>query len=306
MSKYMALFYCILVLASEAKSQTKLLTAVELDKQKEYTNIFEAIRDKEKVYKLSLSQLTIEKLPDEIVQMKNLQQITITFIPTLDINDAIKKLITLPNVQSLALVGCNIKQLPSEIQEFKNLEFLGLGMNSNLDIENVLNKLSSIQTLKKLNLAFNNIKVIPSSIKELSNLEQLMLANNHSMNCSESFLNISKIPNLKYLGMASNSLSELPKEIELLKIETLDISVNMLDWDEILPKLEKLTSLKTIIAQGSFGMRLAQSKKVFSLNGIERLSMLKELYLSETFIKITEQDKSEVKAKLPNCKIIFD
>ncbi|MCB9234027.1 MAG: leucine-rich repeat domain-containing protein [Bacteroidia bacterium] len=122
----------------------KLLAPKELEKEKWYYSMEEALSEPDKVYKLSLNGQKLKKLPPEIAQLKNLQ---------------------------LLNLGENkFKTLPPEIGQLKNLQFLSLYHNK---LKFVPAELKNLGNLEVLFLARNKISILPVWVGGLGHLHRL-------------------------------------------------------------------------------------------------------------------------------------
>lgn len=113
-------------LSGQNPESGRLLNAVELAKEKTYYSLEEALADSDHVYKLSLSNQKIKKLPPEIGKLKNLQWLTVSE----------NRLKTLPpeigqlrNLEFLSVFDNRLKYIPLEISNLGNLKAFYLGKN---------------------------------------------------------------------------------------------------------------------------------------------------------------------------------
>ncbi len=198
-----------------------------------YTNIKDALENKENVFTLNLNSLQY--------------------------NVAEKSLV----------IGADYKKLSSKIGEFTNLESLSLDINLLTGLSPELGKLSKLTSLsaslnkltalpnemenlknmKILNLGKNNFQQFPELITKYSALEVLNFENNPIAAISPT---IGALKNLKELNISNcDALLELPAQIgELSKLETLDLSKcgNLKSLPE---GFNKLTNLKMLDVTGT-------------------------------------------------------
>jgi len=104
----------------------RLLTVAELDAEPWYTNLRDALKNPEKVYKLSLSRNRLRGIPLEVLVLRNLQVLQldhnrIRFLPD--------ELVTLQNLQELDLLRNKLSALPENIGQLRELTKLYLGRN---------------------------------------------------------------------------------------------------------------------------------------------------------------------------------
>ena len=237
--------------------------------------------------KLDLNQNSIEVIPDEIKELKQLTELRIS-------NNHLKALPSslgeLKALKKLWINGNQIARLPLEISKLNDLEFLGAGDNkfrtlpdhlcelcslkklwmSGNNITSITSHLTALTQLRKLDvsgneitelpesigslknlvhldISGNRISVIPNSIGELTHLSSLLLGNNRIYKLPESLYNLS---NLIRLTLSSNLLESLSENISNLnKLQGLELRGNSL---KNLPlSLSKLTNLKALICVGN-------------------------------------------------------
>ena len=112
------------------------------------------------------------KLPKEIINLVNLEELDICHNKIEEIQDEIFELVNLKKI----FLGCNeIKKIPTEIKKLINLKVLGL--NSNL-IEEIPREIGNLIELEVLWLDRNQIKKIPEEIANLTNLRQIHIDKN--------------------------------------------------------------------------------------------------------------------------------
>jgi len=121
-----------------------LLGARELESQRWYHSVEEALADPTKVYKLSLAGDKLKELPESLFRLVNLQ--------VLNLSD--NKLKTLPpqianlqNLQVLVLTGNKINLLPEEMKELDHLRRLYLGQNRLMEMPVWVGGLSQLRYL---------------------------------------------------------------------------------------------------------------------------------------------------------------
>lgn len=174
---------CLVLSSSFVHSQ--MLDSMALSLAPTYTNLEEALKDPQKVYKLSLRKNKLKKIPAEITSLKNLQ--------------------------ILDLTKNSIKVIPSEIGELKNLQTLNLSRN---DIEALPKEIAKLSKLRYLNISRNELSSLPIEIAELMNLETLDLwSNNIDIFPAE----MSKMKKLKTLDLRVITMSD-PKQKKIQEL----------------------------------------------------------------------------------------
>jgi Leucine-rich repeat (LRR) protein len=128
----------------------RLLNDIELQQEKWYYSLDEALMNPEKVYKLSLTDTKLKGgLPVEITQFKNLQILTVS--------------------------NCKLKSLPAEIGELTHLQRVSLYKNKLRVLPEELRKLHNLQVLY---LGKNKLTTIPMWVGGLGKLRRLDLSYN--------------------------------------------------------------------------------------------------------------------------------
>jgi Leucine-rich repeat (LRR) protein len=113
---------------------------------------------------LDLSGNDFIKLPEEISNLTNLEEIYLNDEKNMNLPKTLSTLAKLPNLKTLHLENDNLSKLPNEILEFKSLENLYLNQNK-------FKKIPEIQTLdhlKYLDLKGNDIKPELQDMKNLN------------------------------------------------------------------------------------------------------------------------------------------
>lgn len=127
-----------------------ILNAKQLQREKWFYSMDEAIRNPNEVYKLSLKEAKLKSFPSDILRF--------------------------PNLQILNLSGNKIKSVPDEIQDLKNLQVLVLTNNR---LRALPAGMRELQHLNQLYLGRNKIVQMPAWVGGLSKLRKLDLAFNH-------------------------------------------------------------------------------------------------------------------------------
>jgi Leucine-rich repeat (LRR) protein len=128
----------------------RLLNDIELQQEKWYYSLDEALMNPEKVYKLSLTDMKLKGgLPVEISQFKNLQILTVS--------------------------NCKLKTLPAEIGDLTHLQRVSLYKNKLRSLPEELRKLSNLQVLY---LGRNKLTTIPMWVGGMGKLRRLDLSYN--------------------------------------------------------------------------------------------------------------------------------
>ena len=148
-------------------------------------------------WKGNLKSSGLEKLPAEISQLQNLQE--------------------------LHLWGNQLTTLPAEMGQLQNLQKLYLGGNQLTTLPAEMGQLQNLQTLW---LGDNKLTTLPAEIGQLQNLQTLWLVDNKLTTLPAE---IGQLQNLQILGLGFNQLTTLPAEIgQLHNLERLNLRDNPL------------------------------------------------------------------------------
>jgi Leucine-rich repeat (LRR) protein len=136
--------------ALHSASAQKMLNEQELIDAKEYTSMADALKEPDKVFKLSLSG----SIPADIVKLPNLQVLIVSG-SQVDLKQVISQISTLP-IQELYVRECQLSALPTEIVNLKNLRQLDLSFNKYTTLPTEISQLSKLQTLNLLENPFGD------------------------------------------------------------------------------------------------------------------------------------------------------
>jgi Leucine-rich repeat (LRR) protein len=163
--KRFLLIFGILTLCSQLQAQPTVerpLNGEELGGKKWYYSIDSAMANPEDVFKLSLANMKLKAVPQEIFLLPNLQILTLS-------ENRIKKLPpeikTLENLQVISLYKNRIKYLPLELRDLSRLETLYLGNNKLMELPVWVGGLGK---LKRLDISRN--RFTPLEITHIRNM----------------------------------------------------------------------------------------------------------------------------------------
>lgn len=128
-----------------------VLNSIQLNRQKWFYSMDEAMRQPDKVYKLSLTKEKLKAFPYDLSRLKNLQVLNLSGNKIKEIPGQIAEL---PNLQIVILTNNKIRTLPDEMSELENLEALYLGNNNLAAMPGWIGGLSK---LRKLDLSYNQL-----------------------------------------------------------------------------------------------------------------------------------------------------
>ena len=168
-----------IVLAFFALSVFKVNAQVAPDSSvitKQYSNIEEALKDPEKVYRLDLSNQNF-KMPSDSVWKKfiNLEYLSLKNDHLANLPDGLSNL---KKLKILDLSGNDFKVLPQSLSRLENLVELYLNDEKKMDITQSLLIIKDLPNLKILHLENDHLKSIPKSLLYLKNLNTLYINNN--------------------------------------------------------------------------------------------------------------------------------
>ncbi len=162
--KKKGLFTLFLFLFNAALGYAQLLDSLSLDTTTAFTSIEEALKQPEKVIKLSLRKMKLKIFPTEIFKFINLQY--------------------------LDLSKNSIDELPPEIESLQQLQVLIMSKNK---LTTTPAGIGQLKNLKQLNLNQNSIVMFPPQIGDLENLEYLDLWSNELIDLPDSMEQLKKL-----------------------------------------------------------------------------------------------------------------
>jgi len=162
-----------------------------------------ALRDPDHVYRLDLSNSGLKEFPMEVLQFRNLRELSLR-------QDSIR---TLPeeigllrNLRVLDLGGNPISLLPEHFGDLVALEELTLSDDRSLSLERDIETLSRLPKLRILHLERDHLGVLPRNIDRLSALEELYLNDNDLRALPPT---IQGLQHLKLLDLRGNPIDPL-------------------------------------------------------------------------------------------------
>lgn len=214
-----------------------------------YTNIKDALENKENVFVLNLNSLQFDvadkslsigtdgskKLSAKIGELINLESLT------LDINGINALPAEMGNLKKLSLLSAQLNKLstlPAGMEVLKNLKVLNLGKNS---FQLFPEMITGFTALEVLNFEGNPITALPASLGSLKNLKELNLANCTEL--TELPSGIGQLTALETLDLSKcEKLRSLPEEfLKLKNLKVLDISgtkINVKEFMKAVPGCE--------------------------------------------------------------------
>ncbi|KAJ8955945.1 hypothetical protein NQ314_006794 [Rhamnusium bicolor] len=154
------------------------------------------------LYSLNIGHNKIIKLPNNILQLKSLQHLSLEYNNFDIFPDALKK----PNaVKILWCNSCCLTSLPEELGGLTKLETFGARHNK---ITKLPDGICNLGNLRWLTLEDNNLYTVP---QDFDKLQSLVHVNFNKNNFNFIPLRISKIKTLKYLHLQNNEFFSLPE-----------------------------------------------------------------------------------------------
>jgi Leucine-rich repeat (LRR) protein len=162
-----------------------------------YNELFIHLSRQPALQSLSLEYNKLDKLPTEISQLKQLQQLSITHNPGMDMESGLNTLSNL-DLQYLSLADNEMEELPEAIAQLKNL--------------------------KTLDLSGNLLETLPRSMGKLQYLDSLALHDNIFDDLSGELQTIASLKKLRHVSIDDDidekTIAQLRKKLPQANIET--------------------------------------------------------------------------------------
>jgi len=206
----------------------------------------------------------VEKIPDSIVSLTDLQSLDLSFARISTLPDSI---VNLTGLQSLDLSSTEISTLQDSIVNLTGLQHLDL---SHTKISTLPDSIVNLTGLQHLDLSHTKISTLPDGIVNLTGLRSLYLSYTWISTLPDSIVNLT---GLQILNLSSTQISALPDSIvNLTGLQILDLSSTQIS---ALPdSIVNLAGLQSLFLSSTQISALPDS--------IGNLSCLQRLYLSST------------------------
>jgi tetratricopeptide (TPR) repeat protein len=170
------------------------------------------------IIKITLAHQFLNQLPPNLDQLKNLEELDLSYNNFKEIPAVIYKM---KYLRDLNLNDNQIMKVSKNIQDLKDLKNLSLSNNKILSLPE---EFSRLKGLKKLELGGNRLGSLPASFGNLSSLNYLDLCDNNLIELPPSLGSLSR---LSRLYLQKNSLKILPLSMKnLVKLEIMNIMDN--------------------------------------------------------------------------------
>lgn len=181
------------------KTQAQLLDSVALAKEHEYSDLVEALKTPEKVYKLNLRKKKLKKIPKEVFTFTNLQVLNLSKNKLTEIPGDIGKLTKL---EVLNVSANNIDTVSEEIGKLVNIKKLILNQNI---ISSLPPDIGNLTRMTFLDMWGNNIQELPKEITKLQNTLKVLDLRVISIRDNLQEIMVQQLPNTKiFFSMACN------------------------------------------------------------------------------------------------------
>ncbi len=165
---FSVLFVMFLCFASRVNAQAPayailpLYDSITLDTMIGYTDLATALKNPEKVVKLTLRKQKYTAFPAELWKFPNLQYLDLGKNKITEVPDSIS---FFTKLQVLHLSKNQIEFLPREIGDLSNLMILDINQN---ELTSIPPQIGKLKKLKYLDLWSNNLSIFPEELGELS------------------------------------------------------------------------------------------------------------------------------------------
>lgn len=237
----------------------------QVERPERFFSMKSALKKPLEVKVLDLSEQNLRILSDDILKLKNLEELSLGSNPKLDFELVFELLAQLEKLKFLDLQNSELQVIPDNISNLKSLEVLWLDDNF---IEEFPEAIKKIENLKELKLFSNKLSQVSFKTGDLPNLEIIDLCYNEFTRFP---VELALLPNLKEIIIWYNSIDVIPEGIgQFKRLEGIHLENNRLHF--IPEQFSKLDSLKIL------SLRFNQLNSR-SISPIYQLSNLKDLDL---------------------------
>ena len=185
---------------------------------------------------------SLTTIPDEILNLTNLQYLSVRYNDISHIPDDIGNLTSLTHLD----ISANpLTSFPSSIWNLTNLKHLDISSTNSAALTELPDVFDQFTNLFFLNLEGHNLSDLPPTFWDLSNLNTLSINRNHFTQLSD---DISRLLNLEHLTMRENQLTSLPEGLwNLANLIDLEFANNQIT--DLSPNIGNLVNLNNLRAQ---------------------------------------------------------
>jgi Leucine-rich repeat (LRR) protein len=147
---------------AQPRTLLPLYDSLTLDTMVGHTDLAAALKEPEKVVKLTLRKQKYTAFPSELWQFPNLQYLDLSKNKITEVPDSINRF---TNLQVLHLSKNEIEFLPREIGDLSNLVILDINQN---ELTSLPPQIGKLKKLRFLDLWSNNLSIFPDELRDLS------------------------------------------------------------------------------------------------------------------------------------------
>lgn len=166
-NKWIGFAVALLACAPPLAQAQQLLDSAELETVYVYTDLEEALRFPEKVFRLELRKKKLKSFPKEIFRFRNLQWLDLGKNSLKELPDSIY---LLDKLQFLNVSRNRLGSLPKEIGRMPNLVYINANNN---DLVGLPPQIGNLEQLRVLDLWSNDLSDFPESLSRLKELRVL-------------------------------------------------------------------------------------------------------------------------------------
>ncbi len=191
---------------------------------------------------LNIANNLVDTLPNEIIKMKQLHEINLSFNPALNNPYNYKILAKVKALENLILQG--IKQVPKELGEVKQLKKLDFSFSSFTNLPTEVKNLPQIESVKIYQTQTIEVHEFIEQISTWKKTKTLIIG---SPNFNRLPFNINKLPNLKTLIIQNSCLNQSPAIIQKLPLQNIKfIQCNFINLNDVLGPFLQNNNIKNI------------------------------------------------------------
>ena len=167
MIRYTTYLFIFLNVFGFSAVHSQVLDSLSFDTAYVYSDLKEALKNPDEIYRLSLRKLKLKTIPEDVYRLKNLNELD---LGKNNIKELSGDIIKLSYLQKLNLERNQLETLPKEIGALKNLKQLILNQNQ---IYTLPWEMGDLEKLEYIDLWSNNISELPKTMKKLTNLKRI-------------------------------------------------------------------------------------------------------------------------------------